>query len=379
MIIHCPQCDYERLVDDDKLPASACMATCPKCTYRFNFRDCVSPECATEKHAPACTLSQEATAPHEATSPIEPSTLPRAEAESAPVTDRPEKSPLEKSSIEKSSIDAPKAVDAPSQDKDIPQEQEKKPSPKNMWDDLSSTINRWDSKQHTQDKKTSQDSTASQGATASQGYASDNIIPWENRETYTFFQGLIVTIKHAAMSPATFFGTMVGKAPLTRPLIFFVILGLFQAVMERLWYATLSNTLSTSIADPQLQNLLESISHDTNVFTTLLVTPFMLTIQVLILSGLYYLMFRFVRPDKADFKKLFRIMCYASAPTVICVIPIFGPIVASFFYLAWTVIGCKHGLDLPWSRIFMAVAPLYLLAIALILQVVHTLITSMMG
>ncbi|MFI3271737.1 MAG: zinc-ribbon domain-containing protein [Pseudomonadota bacterium] len=374
MNIHCPQCDYERHVDDDKLPASACMATCPKCAYRFQFRENVTPECSTTPAVANCTESACAGSACTGSACVE-------------HQEKPESQTIAKSS----------ASVAPAQEQGMPQAQDEKPvAPKTMWDDLSSTVNRWNSKQsapaqaqnkpdaspnaqqHTQ--KTHQQANAE----SKQAYPADNTIPWENLGVYTFFQGLILTIRYAAMSPAAFFGSMahqpsLARSPLSRPLTFFVLLGLFQAIMERMWYVTLSNTLSTTIADPQLQTLLEGISHDTNVFITLLISPFMLTLQVFVLTGLYYLMFRFVRPDKADFKLLFRIMCYAAAPTVVCIIPLFGPIVASFIYLVWTFIGCKYALDLPWSRIFMALAPLYLLGVAFILQVVHTLIMSMVG
>lgn len=38
MIIKCPECGFSRSVADDKLPARAEMATCPKCKNKFKFR-----------------------------------------------------------------------------------------------------------------------------------------------------------------------------------------------------------------------------------------------------------------------------------------------------------------------------------------------------
>jgi predicted Zn finger-like uncharacterized protein len=39
MKIQCPACQFSRDVPDDKIPASAKMATCPKCSHKFNFRE----------------------------------------------------------------------------------------------------------------------------------------------------------------------------------------------------------------------------------------------------------------------------------------------------------------------------------------------------
>lgn len=39
MKITCPNCGFERSVDENALPSKAVMATCPKCTSRFKFRE----------------------------------------------------------------------------------------------------------------------------------------------------------------------------------------------------------------------------------------------------------------------------------------------------------------------------------------------------
>ena len=38
MIIRCPQCEHSRSVNEGKIPATAELATCPKCKHRFRFR-----------------------------------------------------------------------------------------------------------------------------------------------------------------------------------------------------------------------------------------------------------------------------------------------------------------------------------------------------
>lgn len=39
MLIRCPECLFERKVDLSKIPATAQLATCPKCRYKFRFRE----------------------------------------------------------------------------------------------------------------------------------------------------------------------------------------------------------------------------------------------------------------------------------------------------------------------------------------------------
>ena len=38
MIIRCPQCEHARTINESKIPATAELATCPKCKHRFRFR-----------------------------------------------------------------------------------------------------------------------------------------------------------------------------------------------------------------------------------------------------------------------------------------------------------------------------------------------------
>lgn len=39
MLIRCPECRFERQIDENAIPANAAMATCPHCQYRFRFRN----------------------------------------------------------------------------------------------------------------------------------------------------------------------------------------------------------------------------------------------------------------------------------------------------------------------------------------------------
>lgn len=39
MLIRCPKCEFERDVPEEKIPPKAKLATCPKCGYKFNFKE----------------------------------------------------------------------------------------------------------------------------------------------------------------------------------------------------------------------------------------------------------------------------------------------------------------------------------------------------
>ena len=39
MLIRCPECRFERQIDENAIPANAAVATCPHCKCRFRFRN----------------------------------------------------------------------------------------------------------------------------------------------------------------------------------------------------------------------------------------------------------------------------------------------------------------------------------------------------
>ena len=53
--INCPNCKHTRIVNEDNIPPSATMATCPKCKHRFNFRRIDPIDLELAKPAPVLT------------------------------------------------------------------------------------------------------------------------------------------------------------------------------------------------------------------------------------------------------------------------------------------------------------------------------------
>ena len=56
MLIRCPECRFERQIDENAIPANAAMATCPHCQYRFRFRNPDGTPVADETPAAAPTV-----------------------------------------------------------------------------------------------------------------------------------------------------------------------------------------------------------------------------------------------------------------------------------------------------------------------------------
>lgn len=68
-------------------------------------------------------------------------------------------------------------------------------------------------------------------------------------------------------------------------------------------------------------------------------------------------MLRLVQPENVQFRTVFRVIAYSAAPTVVCIVPLVGPLVGSIWFGVCCFIGCKYSMRLPWSRTGLALGP----------------------
>lgn len=423
MLIRCPECGFEREVDEGRLPPSAAIATCPKCRCKFRFRDpeATIPQAVTrDSHAtsasPASQESHGATGPASASpevvdataapsgmpaardrgdtpaypeqpvqtnTPDAPASAPAAASTSedsgddplppgavipgAPRHEAPEASP----EVDRTDRAVPPYVQGRADDNASPASTKGKGDTKgDVWDAVSSVGDRW---------RKLYDTHMAQGAPPNQDDGTGQPregIPWENLDRHGFFPGLYQTILRVMFGAPRFFTQIGSDGPSMRPVAFFILLGIFQSLMERLWYITTFNMLGPSIDDPQLHALLGGIAQEFGIGATLMLSPFTLILQLVCVTGAYHFMMRLVQPDKAHFGTMLRVVSYSAAPTVVSIVPLLGPTVGSLWFVACTVIGVKHAYRLPWSRVLLALGPLYILAIAVGVQMLKMVVAG---
>jgi hypothetical protein len=63
MLVTCPQCQFTRELPEDKIPARAQVATCPKCKHKFRFRELPPEEAGQEAAAPESPAPEAVPAP----------------------------------------------------------------------------------------------------------------------------------------------------------------------------------------------------------------------------------------------------------------------------------------------------------------------------
>ncbi len=351
MLIRCPECRFERRIDDESIPQNAVVATCPRCKCRFHFR--------TEDGTPAEAGEQSQTAQTPAPSPQSTAAARPQPAENTSAGD----DPLPPGAIvphipdvntteaepEKQSAAGPAAAER----EDQPSEQ-----PAQTGQAAGGLRDIFRKARH---KFVGEDAEAG-----------DAGIPWEQPEKYSALPGLYRTILQVMFNAPRFFtGLGAGKGNLARPLAFYILIGLFQTLVDRMWYLSSLEAAAPSITDPKLQELIGDMAQNFSLPMTIILSPGILAIQLFFLSGVFYLMLRLVHPNTASFKTVFRVIAYSAAPTVICIIPMIGSMTGSIWFAVNCFMGCKCALRLPWVRVALALGPLYLVAFGIGMQLLR--------
>lgn len=401
MRIRCPECNFERDIDTTKIPASATVATCPRCSHRFRFRDPETGASVLEMAAQAQKLSPS----NDAT----PSTLETPVAH--PVLHDAESIPM--SSAASSGQSAPSH---PTQHPTDPAHPDDDPLPPGA------IIPRLDDQSEAQPgnladtqpvNQTDNNSLHNQGSDPQNGAASSseaqqvanngkrppwlkpnqadqdspatadgfNGVPWEHPELFGFLGSLLHTVLRVMFRAPEFFRNIRSNTPLNKAIVFFLLMSVMDVLIYRMWAINALQSLSETVTDPAMLSSIQEMvpSSGGDILTLLLFTPFIALFRLFFFAGLYHVMIRLVQPDKADFPTVTRVIAYSSASFVLSIVPVVGSLLGSLWFVASTFIGCKFALNLSWSKVTLALLPLFLLAGAVVLQVSRILMAGMAG
>ena len=363
MNIKCPSCHFERNVPESSLrPGKTYKVTCPRCSSIFPF-SVPEPEFLIEPEEEAVQA-----APTVQAAPAAPVNEKPAEAPAAPAED-PKPAEKQEAASEAGDDALPPGAAIPEFAREEPrQEQPEKqaeeqpadtpePSedaPRTMWD-------RW-----TKGKEEA-DAPAEEALHREDGRPDG--APWESPEYYGFVGSFTRTLLGVLFHAPDFFRHVKCQFSVIRPILFYVLLSVFQVLCARLWSIKALRELSATATDPQTLAMAEQLMQSMNMPLMLLITPFFSILQAMFLAGIYHLMIRMVQPDRADFATTLRVVCYSAAPLVLCIVPMFGSLLATVWSVACVFLGCRYALRLSWLRTVLALLPLYILELAVISQI----------
>ena len=362
MNIKCPSCHFERNVPDASLrPGKTYKVTCPRCSSIFHFSR-PEPEFiieAEEEDAVQAAAPAEAVAP--AVSETEKAVVPAAPAEEVKPTPEAQAVPTESKGDDP--LPSGAVISKFARKEESAEQEAKNADAQELPGEHAGST--WDSRNGagTQHEGEAVEDLPRRGDGRPDG------APWESPEYYGFVGSFTRTLLGALFHAPDFFRHVKCHFSVIRPILFYVLLSVFQVLCARLWSIKALRELSATATDPQTLAMAEQLMQSMNMPLMLLITPFFSVLQAVFLAGIYHLMIRMVQPDRADFATTLRVVCYSAAPLVLCIVPMFGSFLATVWSVACVFLGCRYALRLSWLRTVLALLPLYILEMAVISQI----------
>ena len=377
MHISCPKCHFKRNVDRKQIPAAAIMATCPKCENKFRFRDPETGDFLEE----ICSVFEEArdTSIQDSTPSQGSSANDEFLKNSADVNKKDdgqeeieENSPaddtLEADGVQTQQNKQNQQTQQTQQNKQNKQDQQDKDDNAKSVDSLpyisddedpsplkeEDITNKYDEEDRNNPLLDFYGDSPSIEKEKYQMVTDD--VPWEHPERYGIIGSLFQTIVRVMFRAPGFFSTIHSQSSALRPITFYALLGLFQALCLQIWISTFAD-VEAVFSNPIIQ---ESISQFSTPMT-LIISPFLSVFQLLLFSAFFYLAIRITNPEHANYNLIIRIISYAYAPTVLSIVPYIGPLIGLIWFVFNIFVGVKYALRLTWQRTVLALSPIFLL------------------
>jgi hypothetical protein len=198
--------------------------------------------------------------------------------------------------------------------------------------------------------------------------------PWETVGTAGILSRFFGTLFGSMFSPTGFFRQMRRDGGYLNPLIYGMILGTLSTVVPIGW-----NLLIVSFGDAVLDS--PSTPH---MFTPspelyalmAILSPIMVTIVAFIWSGIVHVLLRLFGGATHGFQASFRVVCYARSAGIWHIVPIFGPLIGSIWYVVLLVIGFTEAHETSMGRALAAVLIPLLAWVGIIVLVAVALMMS---
>lgn len=307
MIITCPQCGFSRAVAENRLAGKSVVAICPKCACRFRF----SAQKGVEEILPPKGWKR---------------------------------------------IEEPVSEEAPKSEVNSQEEEE--------------DIRQVAAEAYRKEAERFANENGEENIASDDDGEYIEVNPWDTapRDGGWFWSFCQVVLRVMFAAPK-FFAGLYPHARQGRALAFYLVVCVFQTLVEKMWGGLLQNALvSSNTTDPQLQKVIELMASQSDLALNLIIRTGVLVFQLYVFSFLMFLVYRIVARERTTFSLVFQIMAYSAAPSLLCVVPAVGSIVGMFWGIACLAVGCKAALNLDWPRTLLGFLPLVFVFAPILLQ-----------
>lgn len=321
MIIRCPHCDFSRTVDENKIPASARTATCPKCHHKFRFRNSgdATGDDAAEAGRPYNQAFSEEQAPAAGPDHAQDS-LPGAHGESF-------------------GEPANQAVSAPESGEDI-------------WDRVASLGESW---LDDDDPGSAVEDSATGGQHRGNAPEALGGAPWEHIRELGLLKAFARTVLQSALRPRRFFSGLGSPRLLGLALVFYIVVTALQTYLFQAWMQLFpASALGLDI--PPDYALYDS----TQPLHIMLAAPVVWAIFLFMVSAVSAVAMRLLGGSRVSPAAVMRVMAYSASPMLLGVLPLIGVILGQVWAMVLFLLGCKHAFRLNLFVAMTVILPVYL-------------------
>lgn len=319
MQIKCPECGFDREIDESQIPANSSFATCPKCRTRFRFR--AAPDNLHDNEGNEL-----------------PSAAPKADA-----------------AREDNKGDIWDGLDKMRHDWDKTDREEEKPEPRI----------------HGEPRREEADRAYRQAAAQGNGipfYSTVGSVPWEYKGG---FLNPIVFLRTAMLMLTRipqFFSGINPFSSIIPAWVFFMV----TRCISTLAYVHTPMPPVEGANIPDLQAILSEY----NMF--MIIVVFVSTFTAIHFLGTFIVNFilRMQGGNKANFRLTFKVIAYAEMPAMFAAIPGIGGSLSLFLTLLLLFSGMRHAYGLGWGKAVLTALPYLLLPILLLLLMLQAMIAS---
>ena len=357
-------------MDDQSIPASAQMATCPKCKHRFNFREtALNDSTAQQPDADAPTSSQNQISSEDAVTPQ--TAAKRYEGVA---------------NIERNNA-SPQGTRS-----ETPSENGKK----DLWDSIEALGDQWEKKgqsvspehQRTeaeaqeprgpQEEHADKDSlyrraqaTRQQVPYSASGNYDTTDIPWEQARGTRLAPAFFATVSKAILSAPRFFASIRLRQSPLRAIIFYILVNFLPVFINLIYFL--------SFRRAELEPFLNTLQMSVTSFLVgaIIASPIQAVISLFFFTIVTNTVLHVLGIAGVSFNKTLRILAYTGAPTILSFIPLIGPPAALFLGIVVTAQALRYAYALSWRNVVMTLLPGYLLVMVIFLSSLRIFLSAL--
>jgi hypothetical protein len=173
-------------------------------------------------------------------------------------------------------------------------------------------------------------------------------VPWENPAECGWVGGFMATLRGVMFGGPSFFASFSNRGSLAPGYLFFILMGYICVFGSLAWSMAAEALLPGVLPLPVGRMALPVL---------ILLAPIALGLMQLFVVGCIRLVMRLFAPERADFVLIYKVVSYAPASFVLCVVPFVGPPIAAVWFMVSLVGGCRGALRLSWPLSLCASLP----------------------